>query len=252
MIFDHIKRFRMSRLVMGFFVLAFVCSVSLAGETIRVIRVIDGDTVVLQTGQRVRLLGINAPEIGYKGKVSEIGAKAAQKYLKSKVLNKNITLEIDIEYEDKYTRRLAHIFLENGLHINEDMLRRGLAVLSLHPPNLKYQTDLMLAQGYAEEEQVGLWLLEDYQLKPIRLVERSKRKKWGRYSATVRKVTLSKKGAKLWLTKESYIWVSSNSYPYFTNLKAYVGKTIEIRGWPRKWGKHWSIQVIHPSQMIVR
>jgi len=227
-------------------------SAAFAAEFSKVVRVIDGDTVRLQTGESVRLLGINSPEIGYKDKQSDAGAHQAKEYLKSLILNRRVLLEQDIEEEDKYTRKLAHVFLENGQHINEQMLRHGMAALSIHPPNIKYGNRLKAAQNYAESNRLGIWSMGSYDLKPIGSIKQSRFKKWARFSAKVNKVTKSKKGAKLWLSDGAYVWVGSAHQRYFPALNTYEGYEIEIRGWPRKWGEYWSIRAIHPSQIILK
>jgi len=243
---------KLKRLFVLFSVACMTCSAVYAAEFSKVVRVVDGDTVRLQTGESVRLLGINTPEIGYKGRRSEAGAEEAKAYLKKLVLNHRILLEQDVEKEDKYTRKLAHVFLENGEHINAQMLRQGMAALSIHPPNVKYVDRLKVAQRHAEKKRLGIWAMNAYKLKPIGSITRSRSKKWGRFSAKVNQVTQSKKGAKLWLGSDAYIWVGSAHQRYFPPLNIYEGKKIEIRGWPKKWGKYWSIRAIHPSQLILK
>lgn len=252
MVFNHIKLFTVSTKLITCVALAFISTLLMADEAKYVVRVIDGDTVVLETGERVRLLGINAPELGYKGKPSDAGVQTAKDYLASKVLNQRIIIDVGMERKDKYTRTLAHLFLENGSHVNRQMLRSGMAFLSLHPPNLKYQKTLVLAQRDAEKQRLGLWSLKAYQLRPVAFIETSKSKKWGRYRGTISEVDLSSKGARLWLTEQVYIWVSSKHKRHFMHLKSYQGQHIEVRGWPRKWGRYWSIQAIHPSQILLR
>jgi len=243
---------RLKSLFVLFCIACMTCSVAYAAEFSKVVRVIDGDTVRLQTGESVRLLGINTPEIGYKGKRSDAGAEEAKAYLKKLVLNHRVLLEQDVEKEDKYTRKLAHVFLENGMHINAQMLRHGMAALSIHPPNFKYEQRLKTAQNYAEKRQLGIWNMNAYESKPAESISRRSSKKWGRFSARVNKITQSKKGAKLWLGEKAYIWISSAHQNYFPLLNIYEDKEIEIRGWPKKWGKYWSIRAIHPSQIILK
>lgn len=78
--------------------------------------VIDGDTLVLQNGQRIRLLGSDAPEIGF------CGGEQAKKRLEDLVLGKKIILKDIIT--DKYNRQIALVYVEKTL-VNEIMLREG-------------------------------------------------------------------------------------------------------------------------------
>ena len=91
-------------------------------QTATVARVIDGDTIILNSGERVRLLGINSPEITHKEKYS----LEAKRYLKNLVENKTVKLEE--EGTDRYGRTLAYIFFENK-NINKIMIENGLANL---------------------------------------------------------------------------------------------------------------------------
>jgi endonuclease YncB( thermonuclease family) len=69
----------------------------IARETGRVAKVVDGDTVVLASGEKVRLLSINAPEIGYRGEIGEPGGYLAKKQLQELVLGQLVYLEHDVE-----------------------------------------------------------------------------------------------------------------------------------------------------------
>jgi endonuclease YncB( thermonuclease family) len=241
-----------SALLISLLLLFVYCSIANASGEQRVVRIIDGDTIVLGNKQTVRLLGINTPEIGYRGRSNDEGALIAKAYLKERLQLQNVYLEQDNESKDKYGRTLAHVFLADGTHINVEILRKGLAILSLHPPNLKYTKILVLAQQHAEKQQLGVCALGAYQAWPASSLNMSRLKKWGRFEATVIGFSIGKKGSKLRLDDKTYIWIGSSHRQYFPNLKSYQGKRIEIRGWPRKWGKQFSIRAIHPSQIILK
>ncbi len=89
-------------------------------EEVFVERVIDGDTIVINEGKRVRLLGINAPERG------EDYYREAKIFLESRILNKTIKLEFGKDKHDRYNRLLAYIH-SGGKNINLELVRRGLA-----------------------------------------------------------------------------------------------------------------------------
>jgi endonuclease YncB( thermonuclease family) len=252
MLIDCIKRQLSYRLFFGALFVLTNYSTSYANESTRVIRIIDGDTIVLSNKQTVRLLAINTPEVGYHGKPSDAGALQAKEYLNRLLLKQHVVLELDSDQTDKYGRTLAHVFMDNGVHVNLVLLRRGLAVLSLHPPNLKYSEALILAQQRAEKERLGLWRMRAYQTQDIAVIAKDKRQKWGRYDARVTKLESTKKGNKLWLDGQTYIWISTAHQAYFPELRNYQRQLVEIRGWPRKWGKYQSIRAIHPSQIILK
>ena len=88
----------------------------------------DGDTLTLETGERVRLLGINAPE-----KKQHLYEEATER-LRELVEGKNVTLQTDFDQTDRYDRLLRYVFVE-GVFVNEILVREGLAAIYIVPPN---------------------------------------------------------------------------------------------------------------------
>ncbi|MBU5575215.1 MAG: thermonuclease family protein [Candidatus Aenigmatarchaeota archaeon] len=114
-----------------------------------VINVIDGDTIEIETGEKVRLLGINAPENGDKYYEK---AKEELKYL---VLNKYVLLEKIKDNKDKYGRLLRIIFL-NNTNVNKEMIKNGLALPYILNSNFKYTFDFENAFKDCIKENIGL------------------------------------------------------------------------------------------------
>jgi micrococcal nuclease len=115
---------------------------------------VDGDTLQLEDGSRIRLLGINAPE---KGQPKYSDAKAL---LSSLAANKTILVQSDIEKKDRYGRFLGYIFVGNTF-VNEAMLEQGLAVAWFIEPNFRYQKELEESEAQAKENGAGLWNLAE-------------------------------------------------------------------------------------------
>jgi len=118
-----------------------------ATETFEVQRIIDGDTLELSTGQRVRLKGINTPESNMPY------YQQAKDFLISKSQNKSI--QIENHGTDKYGRMLAHVFA-NDQNINEQILQNGLATLYYYEHDNHYK-DYAKAEEFARLNQKGLW-----------------------------------------------------------------------------------------------
>ena len=252
----HIKIFRNFTLLVVFALLMVVPIVSIEAsvanaDTVTVVRVIDGDTVVLSDNRHVRLLGINTPEISHHKRIGEPGGVMAKNALKSLLKERTILLETDIEQVDHYGRTLAYLFTLGGVNINQKMVREGLATLNLYPPNLKYSKQLLLAQEMAEVEGLGIWGMSVYDQLPVESIVNKKSKRWGRFVAKVTAISIEQKGVKLWLGEKVYIWLKKPNLDYFPLPQSYLNKEVEIRGWPRKWGKYWSIDARHPSQIII-
>ncbi len=219
----------------------------------RVKYVYDGDTIVLSNGQRVRLLGINTPEIESRFRRGEAGGVDAKKWLKNKLKDGVVLLEYGHPDRDKYGRLLAYLFLPDGTHLNLELVRQGLAVLSIIPPNLKYDKALIRAQQQAERQKIGLWERPEYQ--PVlldTLLKQKKRRGWMRIIATVKSVSHSRKYARLILNHKADVRIPKENLTWFPDLDSYIGQTVEIRGWPSRSKGHVSILVRHPSALELK
>ena len=117
----------------------------------------DGDTIVLDSGQRVRYIGINAPEIDHENQKAQPYGYQAKSYNKKLVGSQKVRLEYDIEQRDKYGRELAYVYLNDGTFINARLLAAGLAFYLYHKPNLKHGKILLKAQQDAMASGAGLW-----------------------------------------------------------------------------------------------
>ena len=126
-----------------------------------VARVLDGDTVVLASGVKVRYLGINTQETG------EPFAAEATARNRELTEGKAVRLETDQRETDAYGRLLAHVFVGETL-VNEVLLKEGLANMMFLPPNRKYYDRYLAAQKEAQREGRGIWALEEFQI-PLKI-----------------------------------------------------------------------------------
>lgn len=115
-----------------------------------VTRVIDGDTLELENGERVRLLGIDTPERG------QPFAKEATLVVRSLVEGKRVTLEAEDRDRDVYDRLLRHVFVD-GIHLNQHLLEHGLATTLFIEPVTQYEALFLGAESSAREQQLGVW-----------------------------------------------------------------------------------------------
>jgi len=144
--------------------------VSARDELMLVERVVDGDTLKLADGRRVRLIGIDTPEIhessklyrdsrrtGKDAKAIQAMGKRSFQYTKSLVEGKPVRLEFDVEPTDKYGRLLAYVYLEDGTFVNAQIVRAGYASLMTYPPNVKHADEFAKLYREAREGKKGLW-----------------------------------------------------------------------------------------------
>ncbi len=141
--------------IMLFSLLFFPGTFTFAKESV-VKRVIDGDTIQLESGETVRYLGIDAPELSARQGGSEFYAKEATRFNKKLVFMKKVRLEFDVEKKDQYGRLLAYVYVKNTF-VNAEMIRLGYARAMVKPPNLKHQELFVGLQKKAMEEEKGLW-----------------------------------------------------------------------------------------------
>ena len=215
-------------------------------------RVYDGDTIILQNDVRVRLLGINTPEIESRHRQGEEGGITAKEWLEDKLSQGAVFLEYDQQKKDRYGRSLAHLFLENGEHINQAIVRSGLASSNIIPPNLRYADELVDAEHEAQQLKIGIWAMKSYQ--PLSVKKLSKNNKlsgWHRFLATPVDIVETRKYVRLILTDKIDIRIAKDKRYLFPELASYIGKSLEVRGWASRTKTHYSILIRHPSALVL-
>lgn len=129
-------------------------------ELYKVIRVIDGDTIVINykgVKEKVRFIGVNTPEIHHPvKKVEPFGLEAAS-YTKKLLQDKYIRLEFDVQQRDKYGRLLGYIYLSDGTFINARLVAEGYAQVMTVPPDVKCADEFIYLQRQARLAGKGLW-----------------------------------------------------------------------------------------------
>ena len=135
------------------FFLLTLCSCSAPPDTARVIRVIDGDTITVEGGYKVRYIGIDTPEI--YPVVEAFGMEALEANRKL-VEDKEVRLERDVSETDKYGRLLRYVYV-NDTFVNAELVRQGLAEAKAYPPDIKYQDYLEKLEAEARLAGRGMW-----------------------------------------------------------------------------------------------
>jgi micrococcal nuclease len=123
------------------------------GEVARVVSVHDGDTITVVVGgvrEKVRLIGINTPEIG------ECYADEATRRLEELVDGREVLLSTDVNDRDQYERLLRYVWTDDGF-VNATMVEEGLALARRYAPDTAFADMLDAAQARAEADGRGLW-----------------------------------------------------------------------------------------------
>ncbi|MBN1914199.1 MAG: thermonuclease family protein [Candidatus Omnitrophica bacterium] len=139
-------------------------------SNILVKRAVDGDTLLLANGERVRLIGIDTPEMHESNKLARDAQRTKQdvrtiiamgrrsfEFTRNLVEGKYVNLELDVEKRDKYNRLLAYVFLKDGIFVNAEIVKAGYASLMTYPPNVKYADLFLKLYREARDNHRGLW-----------------------------------------------------------------------------------------------
>ena len=125
-------------------------SPSQAIVTAKVVRVIDGDTIVIDDGNHVRYIGVDSPE------TDEFYYSEATQMNIDLVDGKEVRLESDITDKDKYGRLLRYVYA-GDVFVNAEIVRQGCAWSTAYPPDVKYQVYFEALEKEARETKRGFW-----------------------------------------------------------------------------------------------
>ncbi len=198
--------------------------------TAQVRQVIDGDTLRLQDGRSVRLIGINAPEIGRQGRGDEPYAVAARRRLQALVDDSDglVGLQLGRESQDRYQRTLAHVYGRGGLNFEAQLLAEGLALQVAVAPNVEQVACQQQAERAARKAGLGLW-----RQSPAIAAAQVERAGFALLGGRVSKVERNRAGAWIELDDSVVLHVAPKVFALFPEgwLDALEGRRVEARGW---------------------
>ncbi|MDQ6950381.1 MAG: thermonuclease family protein [Mariprofundales bacterium] len=122
-------------------------------------RIYDGDTFQTTDGERIRLLGLNTPEITHRDSAGQPYGIEATKRLTQLIAGKSLKLAFDKEKIDIYGRTLAQLYDRQGRWINGMMVREGWAHVYTFVPNLRWAHPLLVLEQQARRAKLGIWAL---------------------------------------------------------------------------------------------
>lgn len=229
------------------------------GQTATVIEVVDGDTVRLDNGRQVRLVGIQAPKLplGRPGFEKWPLADEAKQTLETMVLNKSVTLAFGGQQVDRYNRFLAHLFLPDGTWVQQRLLETGFARVYSFSDNRALVPEMLRYETRARAAGHGIWNLPYYvvldpdgsanHLDRFALVEGRVRD-----AAQIRGRTFLNFGAD-WKT-DFTIAIAPKHWKRFQaagiSHDDYKGRNVRVRGWLKSRNGPM-IDVTHPEQIEV-
>lgn len=209
------------------------CTAEHSDETARVSHVIDGDTVILADDRRVRLIGIDTPEIGYDGRPSDPGAIQARDFL-DKILSMQHTVHLIYGHEhfDRHGRTLAHLFLTDNTNVQAALLNKGMATPLTIPPNLQFTDCYRQHAELAIRNRRGLWELPQYQPVPAEKLAGTERG-YRIITGKVRRVTESRSSIWINLERRVALRIKRDDLVYFEGIQLHnlAGQQVQARGW---------------------
>jgi endonuclease YncB( thermonuclease family) len=218
----------------------------------KVERVIDGDTIVVEHGGKVRLLGINAPEIAHRTSAAEPLGNRAHHRLQQLLEGQRVYLEFDQRHRDPYNRLLAHVILEDGTEVNALLLREGLARALFLQPNMRHLQHYYQVEGEAQTARRGIWSRPEYRVRPSNKAGACL-KHFCQLRGKVLKLERKRIYTTLKLPGKLDVTIKNEYLPQFLsagiNIDQMEGATVIVRGWMGKRNSQLTLQLQHPLQI---
>ena len=231
-----------------------LCSIKKVPAQQAVHSVVDGDTIRLKDGRRVRLIGINAPEMGGRGGSAEPYAVKAKRRLAALVAANNgkVGLMLGEHSHDRYGRVLAHLYGHDGVNLEAQLVSEGLAYHVVVAPNTALAGCLVQVEQRARKQRLGLWGRTAF-------IPAEQLNKGGftLLQGRIQSVQRNRGGVWLELGHSVTVNIPLNALQYFKNerIESWQGSKIKTRGWvserkgqSEKFAK-WRLMVSHPSML---
>lgn len=229
------------------------CRLDRVDEEAQIKYIHDGDTVWLEDGRKLRVIGVNTPELARDEKPAEPLAIEARNRLR---LHLGRSAKVKIRYgrekRDRYGRLLAHVYTPNGENISEWLLRQGLAYVLIVPPNLWHADCYQRAEKMARHHGRGLW-----SKKSVRILRAEHLSKDTRGFQIIRgritRVGHSKNTVWLNFGRQFAVRILRKDLHWFHEMdfEKLKGKSLEVRGWVQYHKHQLRMRIKHPAAMQI-
>lgn len=218
-----------------------------------VLKILDGDTLVLNQHINVRLTGLNAPEIAHQDRAAEPFGPESRQLLEKLAKGQKVRLYYGGTRKDRYGRALAHIVRDDGLWLQEAMLKAGGARVYTFADNYALAAPMLAAEATARTSRKGVWALPDYQIQAAR-DDLAPLERFHIVRGTVRDVVPHRQWTFInfgdnWKTDFTATISGKDRKAFDKNrLNQLVGQEIELRGWVN-YHNGPSMTLSHPAQI---
>lgn len=227
-------------------------------QSVRLAKVLDGDTITLRDGRHVRLIGVNTPERAHYGRRAEAGAADATRFVERFLGDGRLRIGIGEDPQDHYKRTLAHVFRADGRSLEQALLEAGLALQIVFPPNLSLAECFHAAEERARAARIGVWHEAAVAVPALEEGEQGFR----RLSGRVTRVARVRKSWWIEVDGRVSLRVDRSDWKYFPSdmPESLRGRQIEVRGWltwrsgkSRQTDGHppWNLRIRHPLAIAV-
>jgi len=210
--------------------LAADCPLLPGGQEVVVRQVVDGDTLRLVDGRSVRLIGVNAPELGKSGGTAQPYAEAARRRLQELVAasDERLRLVPGSEATDHYGRTLAHLYDRQGGNLEARLIAEGLGYAVAIAPNTRLVACQAAAESQARKARLGVWK-RDPTIAATDIQEGGFAVVQGR----LQRIERNRGGLWLQFEGELVVNVPSRFAEAFDGLplQQWLGRDLEARGW---------------------
>lgn len=245
----------------AFFVLVFwltpataadTCAPPQGTEPVKVRYVTDGDTLILGDNRKIRLIGINTPELAREEKPAQPLAIKARGRLRQLLFQhgNRVRLLYGKQQTDRYGRKLANLWLPNDSNLSAELLREGLGWMIAIPPNTRFIDCYQQAEKTAQTAGSGVWQQPDYRVKhSARMGLRSS----GFQRVQGRIVRVNRSAGATWVNLEGRfaLRIPDQDARWFSKLpdRDWIGRIIEVRGWVFAKKGELRMSVHHPAML---
>lgn len=220
-------------------------------------RVVDGDTLRLNDGRSVRMIGLNAPETGKKGQSVQPFAEAAKRRLQTLIDDSDgqVRLRIGEQATDRYGRTLANVYGRDGENLEALLLAEGLGYLVAVSPNVALVDCQQAAERTARQAGLGLW-----RNSPVQSADQISSGGFAVVSGRVSNVQRNRGGIWIEFGDALVLRVAPDFVGEFdvAELQRLKGQQVEARGWivdrSRRSGlrsgqSRWMMPITHPVML---
>lgn len=220
-------------------------------------RVVDGDTIHLKDKTKIRIIGINTPELAHYPKQAEPLAAESTKFVEKLLpLNTKIYLINGKQRQDRYGRKLAHVFLKNGENLAAMLLEKGLASAIVVPPNDRFNQCYFAIEKRIRKrlnaKNKSVWSHPYFKYMDANKINKSNTG-FKFIKGKIQRLGKSRDSIWLQLAPKFAIRIKRKDFQFFKdvnlnrlNFEQVKNKTIYVRGWITIWKKEFYLQLRHP------